>query len=230
MKTIGLIGGMSWESSLLYYKIINEEVRRMAGKSHSASCIMYSFDFQGIEELQYAGEWDRLEDEMINAGSALKDAGADFIVLCTNTMHKLMDDFQEKVGLPFLHIADVVAEAMKADGLSTIGLLGTKFTMGEDFYKKRIYEKYGMNVLVPDEKEQEDVNRIIYKELVRGIVKEESRKRYEEIIDHLMERGAEGIILGCTEIGILIKEHRCPLYDTTGLHAKKAAEMSLRGF
>ncbi|HPE20459.1 MAG TPA: aspartate/glutamate racemase family protein [Candidatus Mcinerneyibacteriales bacterium] len=229
MKTIGLIGGMSWESSSLYYSIINREVRRLLGKSHSASCIMYSFDFQGIEEKQYAGQWEELEAEMVEAGLRLKSAGADFIVLCTNTMHKLMDRFEEKVGLPFLHIADVAAESMKEDGLSAIGLLGTKFTMGEDFYKKRIHERYGLTVLVPDDNDQEEVNRIIYKELVRGIVKEESRKKYEEIIDRLVERGAQGIILGCTEIGILIKEHRCPLYDTTLIHALKAARMSVQG-
>ena len=228
MKTIGLIGGMSWESSSLYYSIINKEVRRLLGKSHSASCIMYSFDFQGIEEKQYAGQWEELEAEMVEAGMKLKSAGADFIVLCTNTMHKLMDHFEEKTGLPFLHIADVVAEEMAKDGLKTIGLLGTKFTMGEDFYKKRIHERYGMTVLVPDERDQEDVNRIIYKELVRGVVKKESRTKYEEVIDRLMERGAQGIILGCTEIGILIKKHRCPLYDTTPLHAVKAAEMSVQ--
>ena len=220
---------MSWESSAHYYRIVNEEVRRLLGKSHSADCVMLSFDFQGIEERQYAGDWGGLEREMVTAGKKLKAAGAEFIVLCTNTMHKLMDRFEEQVGLPFLHIADVVAEAMRRDGLETIGLLGTRFTMGEAFYRQRIEERYGMKVLVPGAEDQETVNRIIYQELVRGVVREESRQLYSGVIDRLMEQGAQGVILGCTEIGLLIQEHRCPLYDTTPLHARRAAEYCVLG-
>lgn len=228
MKTIGLIGGMSWESSGVYYTLINREVRERLGKSRSASCVMVSFDFQEIEDLQYAGDWEALRKRMFEAGRRLRAAGADFAVLCTNTMHKVMDGFESETGLPFLHIVDAAGEAIRAEGLTKIGLLGTKFTMEGGFYADRLREQFGLEVLVPGPDERAAVNEIIYGELVRGVVRAESRARYAEIIDGLADSGAQGIILGCTEIGLLIQDHpRAPLFDTTVLHAKAAVRMAL---
>jgi len=227
MKTIGFIGGMSWESSKEYYEIVNEEVARALGGSSSAECVMCSFDFARIEEMQYAGRWDELRGEMLGAGRKLKAAGADFAVLCTNTMHKVVDGFEEEAGIPLLHIADVVGEAASRDGVLTLGLLGTRFTMEEGFYKDRIRERFGIEVLVPDAAGIAAVNRIIYEELVRGIVRDESRAVYEAEIEALASRGCGGIVLGCTEIGMLIKRSRHRLYDSTILHAKRAAELAI---
>ena len=228
VKTIGLIGGMSWESSSVYYTLLNRGVRERLGKSRSASCVMWSFDFQEIEDLQYAGDWDALRERMFEAGRRLKAAGADFAVLCTNTMHKVMDGFETATGLPFVHIVDAAGEAIRAEGLTKIGLLGTRFTMEEGFYADRLRDRFGLEVLVPGPADRTDVNDIIYGELVRGVVRDESRARYAEVIDDLADRGAQGIILGCTEIGLLIKDHpRAPLYDTTVLHAKAAVRMAL---
>ena len=229
MKVIGLIGGMSWESSREYYSIINKEVNARLGKNHSASCIMYSFDFQNIEELQYQGKWEQLEEEIIKAGKSLKSAGAEIVGLCTNTMHKLMDRFEEKVGIPFIHIADSIGEKIKKDGIKRVGLLGTIFTMEHDFYRKRIKDKQGIEVIVPEKEDRIEINRIIYTELVKGIIKEDSRMKYLEIMDKLKVHGAEGIILGCTEIGLLIKNYEIPIYDSTIVHAKKIVEESLLG-
>ncbi len=228
MKTIGMIGGMSWESSGVYYTLINREVRERLGKSHSASCVMVSFDFQEIEDLQYAGDWEALRKRMFDAGRSLAAAGADFAVLCTNTMHKVMEGFEAGTGLPFLHIVDAAGDALAADGLKRVGLLGTKFTMEGGFYTDRLRDRFGLEVLVPDDEDRAAVNQIIYGELVRGVIREESRARYSAVIDRLADRGAQGIILGCTEIGLLIREHtRVPLYDTTVLHARAAVRMAL---
>jgi aspartate racemase len=227
MKTIGLIGGMSWESSKHYYEIINTEVKRILGKNNSAECIMYSFNFQKIEEMQYAGEWDNLKNEIFRVGRVLQKAGADFIVVCTNTMHKVLDNFEKELGIPLLHISDVIGESIKKDKIKKIGLLGTRFTMVEDFYRKRIQEKYGIDVVIPDEKGIIEVNRIIYEELVKGDINRSSKEFYENEIIKLMEKGCEGIILGCTEIGMLIKESKYPLYDSTIIHARKAVEIAL---
>ncbi|HOI99448.1 MAG TPA: amino acid racemase [Rectinema sp.] len=227
MKTIGLIGGMSWESTATYYSIINSRINAELGKNHSAQCIVYSFDFQNIEELQYAGKWAELEVELIKAAKALKAAGADFLVICTNTVHKVADNIEKEVGLPLLHIADVVGEAVQTDGRQRIGLLGTIFTMEEDFYVRRLESKFGLHVLVPEKNDRQVINNIIFSELVKGIVKERSKNEYLRIMDILKNQGAEGIVLGCTEIGLLIKEYDLPLYDSAVLHANKAATMSL---
>ena len=227
MKTIGLIGGMSWESSAVYYSLINQEIRRRLGKSHSASCVLWSFDFQEIEELQYAGQWDILRDRMYEAGRGLKAAGAEFAVLCTNTMHKVMDNFEADVGIPLLHIVDAAGEAVRADGKSRIGLLGTKFTMEGGFYADRLRERFGLDVITPGLDERDTVNDIIYQELVRGVVDDGSRRKYQAIIDGLVAQGAQGVILGCTEIGLLVKEHSFTLYDTTLLHARQAVSYAL---
>jgi len=222
-----LIGGMSWESTVTYYSIINSRINAELGKNHSAQCIVYSFDFQNIEELQYAGKWAELEVELIKAAKALKAAGADFLVICTNTVHKVADNIEKEVGLPLLHIADVVGEAVQTDGRQRIGLLGTIFTMEEDFYVRRLESKFGLHVLVPEKNDRQVINNIIFSELVKGIVKERSKNEYLRIMDILKNQGAEGIVLGCTEIGLLIKEYDLPLYDSAVLHANKAATMSL---
>ncbi len=227
MKTIGLIGGMRWESTVTYYSIINSRINAELGKNHSAQCIVYSFDFQNIEELQYAGKWAELEVELIKAAKALKAAGADFLVICTNTVHKVADNIEKEVGLPLLHIADVVGEAVQTDGRQRIGLLGTIFTMEEDFYVRRLESKFGLHVLVPEKNDRQVINNIIFSELVKGIVKERSKNEYLRIMDILKNQEAEGIVLGCTEIGLLIKEYDLPLYDSAVLHANKAATMSL---
>lgn len=227
MKTIGLIGGMSWESTKTYYEILNEEARRILGGTSSAECAIYSFDFRRIEEMQYAGRWDELRAEMMAAGRKLKACGADFAVLCTNTMHKVVDGFEEEAGIPLLHVADAVGEALRRDGVGKAGLLGTKFTMEEGFYKARIRERSGADVLVPEPEGIAEVNRIIYGELVKGIVKDESRAAYEAEIGKLAARGCEAVILGCTEIGMLIKGGALRTYDSTILHAKKAVELAL---
>ncbi|MFK4824953.1 aspartate/glutamate racemase family protein [Paenochrobactrum sp. BZR 588] len=228
-KIIGLIGGMSWESSAEYYRIINELVRKRFGGLRSAQCLMWSFDFAEIEALQRAGRWDDATQEMIQAAQRLERGGADFILICTNTMHRMADDVQASINIPLLHIADPTAERMKAAGLSKVGLLGTAFTMEQDFYKGRLINKHGFDVLVPDDKDRKSVHQIIYDELVQGIVKESSRQAYREIIGRLVARGAQAIILGCTEIMLLIKQSDSPVpvYDTTTIHAQAAVEQAL---
>ncbi|GAA0607006.1 aspartate/glutamate racemase family protein [Paenochrobactrum glaciei] len=230
-KIIGLIGGMSWESSAEYYRIINELVRERLGGLRSAQCLMWSFDFAEIEALQSAGRWDDATQEMIKAAQRLERGGADFMVICTNTMHRMADDVQAAINIPLLHIADPTAERMKKAGLSKVGLLGTAFTMEQDFYKGRLINKHGFDVLVPDDEDRKIVHQIIYDELVQGIVNENSRQAYREIIDRLVARGAQAIILGCTEIMLLIKQSDSPVpvYDTTAIHAEAAVEHSLAG-
>jgi aspartate racemase len=229
VKTIGLIGGMSWESSKTYYELINEGTRKALGGSSSAECVLYSFDFGRIEAMQREGKWDELRLEITAAGRKLKACGADFAVLCTNTMHKVVDRFEAEAGLPLLHVADVIGEALLRDGVRRAGLLGTAFTMEEGFYASRISRKFGIEVLVPEPEGIREVNRVIYEELVRGRVMDESRRRYEAEIEKLAARGCEGIILGCTEIGMLIKRSGHRLYDSTILHARRAVELALEG-
>jgi len=230
MKTIGLIGGMSWESSIEYYRIINETVKAKLGGLHSAKSVMYSVDFAEIEALQHQGRWDEATAMMIEAARHVEGGGADFIVICTNTMHKMADEVQEHAQIPLLHIADATAERIKVHGLQEIGLLGTKFTMEEDFYKGRLVEKHGLDVLIPSDEGREIVHRVIYDELCAGEIKPPSREQYRHIMEHLVERGAEGIILGCTEISLLVgdEDSRVPLFDTTKIHAEAAVEYALR--
>ncbi|MBB3019227.1 aspartate racemase [Microvirga lupini] len=230
MKTIGLIGGMSWESSAEYYRIINQEANRRLGGVHSAQCLMYSFDFEGIKQLQHDGDWERLADMMKEAAFRLERGGADVIVLCTNTMHRLTDAISSNVGIPLLHIADPTAERIKASGFERVGLLGTAFTMEQDFYKGRLQQRHGLDVLVPDEDDRRIVHEIIYKELVLGQVRPESRRAYRAIIARLIERGAQCIILGCTEIMLLVKDEdsAVPLFDTTTIHAVAAVDWALK--
>lgn len=229
MKTIGLIGGMSWESSAEYYRIINEAVHARLGGFHSAKSIMLSVDFAEIEVLQMQGRWSEAADILVGAAKSLEAGGADFVVLCTNTMHKSAVEIQSSIRIPFLHIADATAEKVKAAGISTVGLLGTRFTMEEDFYKSRLTQRFGLNVVIPNAPDRETVHRVIYDELVKGIVRKESRHRYLDIIDCLVKDGAQGVILGCTEIGLLVRDGDCrvPLFDTTRIHAEVAVEYAL---
>lgn len=228
MKTIGLIGGMSWESTIPYYSIINMEINKLLGKNHSAKCLIYSFDFQEIEELQYIGDWSTLEMKILEAGNSLKSAGAELIVLCTNTMHKVVSNFENKVGLPLIHIAEAVGEEVVAKEIKRIGLLGTIFTMEQDFYKSLLQSKFNLEVIIPEKEDMERINYIIYNELVKGIIKDESRNEYLRIMDKMVENGAEGMILGCTEIGLLIKEYKLDIFDSTSIHAKKAVKLCIK--
>jgi aspartate racemase len=229
MKTMGLIGGMSWESTLEYYRIINETVKEKLGGLHSAKCIIYSVDFEEVEKLQHEGKWNELSEMMIDAALRLERAGADFVIICTNTMHKVAEEVQENIDIPLLHIADATAEKIKEKGLKKVGLLGTKFTMEEDFYRKRLKEKHGIDVVIPEEDEREIVHRTIYDELCQGIIKHESKEGFKKIIENLVSKGAEGVILGCTEIPLLIKQEdvEIPIFDTTAIHAKAAVEFAL---
>ncbi len=229
MKTIGLIGGMSWESSAEYYRIVNETVKARLGGLHSAQCLMYSVDFAEIERLQHEALWDEAGQVMAEAARRLERGGADFVVLCTNTMHKLAGSIEAAVSIPLLHIADPTAEAIRTAGITRIGLLGTAFTMEQEFYRGRLADKFGLDVLTPEADERAVVHRVIYEELVLGVVKDESRAAYQRIIGHLVERGAQGIILGCTEIMLLISPQDCPVpsFDTTTLHAAAAAEQAI---
>ncbi len=229
MKTIGLIGGMSWESSAHYYRLVNEGTRDRLGPAASARCVMWSFDFAEIERLQHAGEWDRLTGMLADAARRLEAAGAELLVLCTNTMHRLLEPVQAAVAVPFLHIADPTAEAIKARGLRTIGLLGTAFTMEHAFYRGRLTERHGLEVIVPDADERALVHRVIYDELVTGVISPASREAYRAVIAGLVARGAQGIILGCTEIMLLVEpeDSAVPVFDTTALHARAAVAAAL---
>ena len=229
MKTLGLIGGMSWESSAEYYRLINERVKDKLGDLHSCKSIMYSVDFGEIERLQHDGKWDELTNIMIEAARGLEFAGADYLIICTNTMHKMADQVQESVNVPLIHIADVTGESINAKGFKKVGLLGTKFTMGEEFYRARLQKKFGIEVIVPSEEDQNVIHKVIYSELVQGIINKQSRKEYKKIIDKFRKQGAEGVILGCTEIPLLIKpeDSSIEIFDTTMLHAKAAVELAL---
>lgn len=230
MKTIGMIGGMSWESSLEYYRIVNERVASRLGGVHSAKSLMISVDFAEIEMLQREGRWDEATQMMVEAAQSLQLGGADFIVICTNTMHKMADEVAASVSIPLLHIADATAEQIVARGFKRIGLLGTRFTMEEDFYKGRLEKKFALDVLTPEKADRDIVHRVIYEELVLGKTEVASKAEYLRIIQALQARGAEGIILGCTEIGLLVKQTDCslPLFDTTLLHAEAAVEFALK--
>lgn len=230
MKTIGMLGGMSWESSADYYAALNRGVKQQLGGLHSAKVCMLSVDFAEIEQLQHAGDWQQLADILARQAAATERGGADFLLIATNTMHKVADEVEAAISIPLLHIADVTAEKLLADGVKTIGLLGTRFTMAEDFYKGRLADKFGLQVLVPDAEQQDALHRIIYEELCQGEVNDISRQVYLKIIDDLFACGAEGVILGCTEIAMLVKpEHTSvPLYDTTALHAEGAVKLALK--
>lgn len=229
LKIIGLIGGMSWESTVTYYKIINETVKEKLGGLHSAKCILYSVDFQEIEECQANGNWEKSGEILGEAAYNLEKAGADFIVICTNTMHKVVNQIKEKISIPILHIAEMTAEKILEKGLKNIALLGTKYTMEQDFYKSKLIEK-GINVIIPDKNDIETINEVIYDELCLGTINSDSKKKFLEIVDKLRSKGAEGIILGCTEIGLLIKNEDTdvPLFDTAIIHAEQAAIYSIK--
>jgi aspartate racemase len=229
VKTIGLIGGMSWESSIEYYRIINESVREKLGDLHSAKSVMYSVDFAEIEALQHQGKWGEATRLMIEAARHVEDGGADFVIICTNTMHRMADEVQEHIHIPLLHIADATAENIKMRGLRRVGLLGTKFTMEEDFYKGRLITKHGLEVLIPGPEDRDVVHQVIYDELVVGKINPASKARYITIMEGMVAGGVEGIILGCTEIGLLVgsEDVRVPVFDTTRIHAVAAVEYAL---
>ncbi|MBU6998379.1 MAG: aspartate/glutamate racemase family protein [Theionarchaea archaeon] len=231
MKVIGLIGGMSWESSAEYYRIINELVKEDLGGLHSARILLYSVDFAEIETLQRQGQWKEATDMMVDAAKRLEKGGADFVLICTNTMHKMADDVLEAISIPLIHIADATGEKVKEKKMKTVGLLGTKFTMEEDFYVGRLQRAYGLKVVTPEEDERQTVHEIIFKELCLGIRKESSRQRMKEIIEGLVSKGAEGVILGCTEIPLLIREQDSPvpIFDTTYIHCEAAVNKALSG-
>ena len=230
MKTIGLIGGMSWESTVPYYRQVNETVKRQLGGLHSAKVVLVSVDFHEVERLQHAGDWDAAGVLLADAARALQAAGADFMVLCTNTMHKVAPAIEAAVTIPLFHIADPTAEEIKRAGHTKIGLLGTRFTMEQAFYKDRLRERHGLEVLVPDEADRDIVHRIIYDELCLGSIVDASRDEYRRIIAALVAQGAQAIILGCTEISLLVAQQDAavPLFDTTAIHATKAAEWALK--
>ena len=229
MKTIGIIGGMSWESSAQYYALINRGVRDRLGPAHSAQILMHSLDFGPIAEAQAAGDWDQLAQTLIDSAESLEAGGADCVLIATNTMHKLADEVEDATDLPFLHIADCAADAVCEAGVTRVALLGTAFTMEEPFYRERLEEHHGLDVIVPAIDDRAEVHRIIYEELIAGQINETSREIYREIISRLVDEGAGGVILGCTEIGLLIdqSDSSVPLFDTTKLHAEAAVEFAL---
>ena len=227
-RVIGMLGGMSWESSAEYYRLANELVRERLGGLHSARCVLASLDFAEVERLQVAGEWAQAGDLLAEAARGLEAAGAELLVLCTNTMHKVADQVQAAVGIPLLHLADAAAEAVTAAGLDTVGLLGTGFTMEQDFYRERL-ARHGLRVLVPQAEDRAEVHRVIYDELCLGVVREESREVYRGVIRRLAEAGAEGIVLGCTEIELLVgqADSPVPVFPTTRLHVEAAVTAAL---
>ncbi|HDM8154861.1 TPA: aspartate/glutamate racemase family protein [Vibrio harveyi] len=229
MKTIGLIGGMSWESTANYYQIINREVKARLGGLHSGKVCLYSVDFAEIETLQHQGRWDDTAIILAQAAKSVEAGGADFILICTNTMHKVADQIQQAVNIPLVHIADATAEQLVVDGIKKVGLLGTRFTMEQDFYKQRLIDKFGVDVVVPSSDDQTIVHDVIYNELCKGEVHDDSRQHYLTIIEKLVEQGAEAVILGCTEIAMLVESQHTDvkLYDTTEIHAKAAVEKAL---
>ena len=229
MKTIGLLGGMSWESSLEYYRIINQRVKERLGGLHSAKCLLYSVDFQEIETLLHQGLWDEAGRLLGEAARALQRGGADFLMICTNTMHKVAPVVQQQISIPLLHIADPTAKSVLSQGIRKIGLLGTRFTMQEDFYKGKLVHDHGLTVLTPTDTDMDMIHQVIFEELCLGLVKDVSKKKYIAVIKRLEAAGAEGVILGCTEIGLLVKDQDCsiPLFDTTVIHAEAAVDDAL---
>ncbi|MGA5676571.1 aspartate/glutamate racemase family protein [Bacillus bombysepticus] len=228
MKTIGLIGGMSWESTSEYYRIINEEIKERLGGLHSAKCLINSVDFEEIERCQSSGDWDGAGEILGNAAYSLQKGGADFIIICTNTMHKVVGKIKAKIDIPVLHIADATAKEIKRKDIQKVGLLGTKYTMEQDFYKSRI-EENNIKVIVPSEKNRKEINKVIYTELCLGKIVSQSREYYKRVIEELVQKEAQGIILGCTEIGLLIKQENVsvPIFDTTHIHAIEAVKVAL---
>lgn len=228
MKTIGLIGGMSWESTMTYYRVVNQVIKERLGGLHSAKCLLYSVDFEEIEACQAKGEWERSGEILTDAARALERAGADFILICTNTMHKVATQVQAGIAIPLVHIADATADRLLEDGVSTVALLGTRYTMQQEFYKERLTVR-GIGVLVPEVDEMEKINAVIYGELCLGKINPASKAAYLEIIDRLATRGAQGVILGCTEIGLLVQQAdtAVSLYDTAYIHAEKAALLAV---
>ncbi|MGP6377988.1 aspartate/glutamate racemase family protein [Yersinia bercovieri] len=230
MKILGLIGGMSWESTIPYYRMINQQVKEQLGGLHSAKIILYSVDFHEIEQLQVKGDWQSAAKVLSDAAVSLKLAGAEVVVVCTNTMHKVADDIEAASGLPLLHIADATAAQIKQQGINKIGLLGTRYTMEQDFYRGRLTEKHDIEVITPDSADREVINRIIYEELCLGVINDISRQEYRRIIGKLEQQGVQGIIFGCTEITLLVntQDASVPVFDTTAIHAKAAAEYALK--
>lgn len=228
MKTIGLIGGMSWESSAEYYRLLNEQVKQRLGGLHSAECLMYSVDFEEIERFQSQGKWEEAGERLADVACSLEKGGAELIVLCTNTMHKVISSIEEAVSVPVLHIADATAKEIRTNHLHTVGLLGTKYTMEQDFYKERIADS-GIKVLIPEATERDMINQIIFDELCLGEISESSKVKYQQAIQNLIDRGAQGIILGCTEIGLLIHDEDAavPLFDTAKIHVEAAVKAAL---
>lgn len=231
MQTIGLIGGMSWESSAEYYRLLNQGVRDRLGPTASARCLLWSFNFAEIEALQHRGDWEGLAAQMVEAATRLETAGADLLLICTNTMHRMVPDIEAAVAIPLLHIADPTAKQIKAAGFKKVGLLGTAFTMEQDFYKGRLAQEHGLEVIIPGEEDRATVHRIIYEELVTGKIFSESRDAYKAVIARLVDAGAQAIILGCTEIMLLVgpKDSPVPVFDTTALHAAAATAAALEG-
>jgi aspartate racemase len=229
IKTIGLLGGMTWHSTVEYYRLINAGVQARLGGSHSARCVMYSVEFGEVEMLQNSGDWDALAGLMIDAAERVQKAGADLLLICANTMHRLAEAVEAAVPIPLLHIADSAAAEIRKQGLHTVGLLGTRFTMEQEFYRNRLEKRHGLKVLIPGEEERKVIHNVIYNELGRGIISETLREAYKSIIVNLQGRGVEGVILGCTEIPLLIRPADCqlPLFDTTALHANAAVDWAL---
>ncbi len=229
MKTIGLLGGMSWESTTDYYRLINTKIKEQLGGLHSAKLVLYSVDFAEIEILQQQGNWQKAGQLLTDAAQNIEKAGADFLLICTNTMHIVADTIAHNIQIPIIHIADATGDALLNKGITQVGLLGTAFTMEKDFYKKRLIDQYGLHVITPDSADRKRVHTIIYDELCSGIIRQSSKETYLSIIDKLVENGAQAIILGCTEIGMLIKQSdtSIPLFDTTLIHAEKAVTLAL---
>ncbi|MDH5633512.1 MAG: aspartate/glutamate racemase family protein [Gammaproteobacteria bacterium] len=226
MKTIGLLGGMSWESTATYYRLINEAVKQRLGGFHSAKIILNSIDFDEIEQLQRQGDWAAMATILANAARSIEAGGADFLLICTNTMHKVADEVAQAVSIPLVHIADATAERLAQDGIRKVGLLGTRFTMEQDFYKSRISDRYGIDVVIPGDRQRQLVHDVIYNELCMGSINQASREDFIAIIDELGGNGAEAVILGCTEIAMLVEQQHTtiPLYDTTAIHAERAVD------
>ncbi|MCW2478313.1 aspartate/glutamate racemase family protein [Candidatus Symbiopectobacterium sp. NZEC135] len=230
MKTLGLIGGMSWESTVPYYRLINERVQQRLGGLHSAKLILHSVDFHDIEQLQAQGAWEQAAHQLSDIALGLRQAGADAIVICTNTMHKVANQVESACQLPVLHIADATADSLKQRGMTRVGLLGTRYTMEQDFYRGRLRERHGIDVIIPQADQRDEINRVIYDELCRGVLHDHSREAFSIIIDSLAQQGAESVILGCTEIPLLIHQSdtKIPLFDTSYLHAIAAADYALK--
>ncbi|GIU29698.1 aspartate/glutamate racemase family protein [Shewanella sp. MBTL60-007] len=229
MKTIGMLGGMSWESTASYYQAVNEGVKARLGGLHSAKVCLYSVDFAEIEKLQHAGKWQETAEILSDAARNVAAGGADFLLICTNTMHKVADEIQAQLSIPILHIADATAAKLVANGVTRVGLLGTRFTMEQDFYKSRLQNQFNIEVIVPNEAERKLVHHVIYEELCRGVINPDSKQEYLDIVNGLHAQGAEAVILGCTEIALLVgqQDTQVPLYDTTAIHCEYAVEMAL---